>query len=116
LILKQSFGLLSGTWGDLTDAGVTLSTRKALKSDILPLHSSSASATSSPHLLDVTDIRARRAGSLIYVDLSAQVADTLTVADSAIVEDTIIQTLKKARKEVAEVRVKFVPRTTTTTS
>lgn len=84
-------------------------TRKAFTSDLAPLLTSSASPSSSPHLIGISDIRARRAGSLIYVDLTAQVTETLTIADSAVLEDSIIQMLQKERKEVAEVRVKFVP-------
>ncbi|KAJ6499222.1 mitochondrial iron ion transporter [Mycena sanguinolenta] len=107
VILKQGVGLLWGAWGDLTDAGVPLSTRKDVKHALEPLLASSASPSSSPSLLAIRHLRGRSAGSLIFVDLTAEVPKTLTVHDASILEEEIARTLKAARKEVAEVRVKF---------
>ncbi|KAJ7901916.1 mitochondrial iron ion transporter [Mycena olivaceomarginata] len=107
VILRQGVGLLWGAWGDLTDAGVPLSTRKDVKRALEPLLATSASPSSSPSLLAIRHVRGRRAGSLIFVDLTAEVPKTLTVHDATILEEEITQTLKTARKEVTEVRVKF---------
>ncbi|KAJ7188152.1 mitochondrial iron ion transporter [Mycena filopes] len=107
VILRQGVSLLYGAWGDLTDAGVPLNTRQALKRTLEPLLAASASPTSDPTLLAVRHIRGRRAGSLIFVDMTAEVPKTLAVHDASILEEKIAQTLKAARKEVAEVRVKF---------
>ncbi|KAF8210357.1 cation efflux family-domain-containing protein [Mycena galopus ATCC 62051] len=107
VILRQGVGLLWGAWGDLTDAGVPLDTRQDVKRTLEPLLAASASPTSSPSLLAVRHVRGRRAGSLIFVDLTAEVPKTLTVHDAALLEEEISQTLKAARKEVTEVRVKF---------
>ncbi|KAJ7924893.1 mitochondrial iron ion transporter [Mycena leptocephala] len=103
VILQQGVGLLWGAWGDLTDAGVPLDTRQALKRTLEPLLAASAS----PSLLGIRHVRGRRAGSLIFVDLTAEVPKTLTVHDATLLEEKIAQTLKEARKEIAEVRVKF---------
>ncbi|KAJ7045597.1 mitochondrial iron ion transporter [Mycena alexandri] len=107
VILRQGVGLLYGAWGDLTDAGVPLNTRQALKRTLEPLLAASASPTSEPALLAVRHVRGRRAGSLIFVDMTAEVPKTLTVHDASLLEEKIAQTLKAARKEIAEVRIKF---------
>ncbi|KAJ7178504.1 mitochondrial iron ion transporter [Mycena crocata] len=107
VILRQGIGLLYGAWGDLTDAGVSTQTRQALKRTLDPLLASSASPLSSPSLLTIRHLRGRRAGSLIFVDLTAEVSKTTTVHDAALLDETITETLKKARKEVTEVRIKF---------
>ncbi|KAJ7084477.1 CDF-like metal transporter [Mycena belliarum] len=107
VILRQGVGLLYGAWGDLTDAGVPLRTRQILKRTLDPLLASSSSSLSSPSLLAIRHVRGRRAGSLIFVDLVAEVPETLTMHDANILEEKITQTLKGTRKEVIEVRVKF---------
>ncbi|KAJ7251511.1 cation efflux family-domain-containing protein [Mycena haematopus] len=107
IILRQGVGLLWGAWGDLTDAGVPLDTRRDVKHALKPLLAASSSPTSSPSLLAIRHVRGRRAGSLIFVDLTAEVPKTLTVHDASILEEEITRTLKATRKEVAEVRVKF---------
>lgn len=69
----------------------------------------SSASNSTPPLHGIGEMRARRAGSLIYVDLVANVSGTLSVQEASEIEETISDTLKKQRKEVAEVRVKFHP-------
>ncbi|KAJ7770145.1 mitochondrial iron ion transporter [Mycena maculata] len=107
VILRQGVGLLYGAWGDLTDAGIPLDTRQALKQILDPLLASSASPSSSSSLLGIRYLRGRRAGSLVFVDLTAEVPKTLSVHDAVSLEGKISSTLKEARKEVTEVRVKF---------
>lgn len=117
VILQQGIGLLVGAWGDLTDAGVSAKTRQSLKSTLKPLvaspsPSSADSASlliSKPTVLAVSQLRARRAGSLIFVDLTAEVPRNLTVDELVFLEEKILQTLKESRKEVKEVHVKFRP-------
>jgi divalent metal cation (Fe/Co/Zn/Cd) transporter len=105
VILKQSFGLLYGTWGDLTDAGVSQRTCQSLKNIVEPLVNTELSPSS---LLSVSDIRARKAGSLMYVDLTARVPPQLSMLKAQEVEESITETLKKEKREVADVRVRFV--------
>ena len=63
--------------------------------------------------ISVSHLRARRAGSLMFVDLTASVPGSITVAEVATIEEKIEHMLKKARKEIKEVRVTFRPSTET---
>lgn len=45
----------------------------------------------------------------MFVDLTADVSGTLSVEDASLLDDKITETLKKARREIGEVRVKFHP-------
>ncbi len=104
----------------LTDAGVSPSTRAVLLKALQPLvpsapapgsNGSSQSHTRSPSdaLLAITDLRAMRTGANMFVDLTAHVPRTLSVEDAAAVEQEIRDALVKARRDVKEVRVKFKP-------
>jgi divalent metal cation (Fe/Co/Zn/Cd) transporter len=70
--------------------------------------------SSSPSLLSIQHLRARRSGSLIFVDLTAEVSGSVTVTQASALEEKITRTLKKARKEISEVRVTFKPRSNCT--
>ncbi|KAF5393496.1 hypothetical protein D9757_000652 [Collybiopsis confluens] len=112
VILQQGVGLLAGAWGDLTDASVSAKTKQVLKQTLDPLVISPSSSypIDKPAILSVTELRARRAGSLIFVDLTAEVPSSMTVKDLTSLEEIILSTLQEKRKEVTEVRVKFKPR------
>jgi len=45
----------------------------------------------------------------MFVDLTATVPGSVTVAETSALEEKIQDTLKKARKEIKEVRVTFRP-------
>ncbi|KAF9501570.1 mitochondrial iron ion transporter [Pleurotus eryngii] len=109
VILRQGLGLLGGAWRDLTDASVSSRTRRSLLKTLDPLISTDNSTASDPLLLAIRQIRARRSGSLIFVDLKVDVPGGLTVYESASLEMKISQTLMKARKEIAEVNIQFRP-------
>lgn len=111
VILRQGLAVLFGAWGDLTDASVSQNTRKSLVRILDPLLASPSSHSENPtvELLAIHQLRARRAGSMIFVDLTAEVSAKLTVMEVTTLEEKITRTLKDARKEVAEVRVKFLP-------
>ena len=49
------------------------------------------------------------AGASMFVDLVADVPKTYTVEQTTVLEEEIVRLLKKERKEVSEVRVKFRP-------
>lgn len=106
VILQQGLSLLAGAWGDLTDAGVSAATRESIRSILQPL------IDSRPSLHSIRHIRARRSGSLMYVDLVASVSPEMSVLDASELEGEISHTLRKERKEVSEVLVKFVPSST----
>ncbi|KAF7315612.1 Cation efflux family [Mycena indigotica] len=107
IILQNGASLLFGAWGDITDAGIPPSTRNAINDALTPLLASSHSSESSPSLLGLRHIRGRRAGSLIFVDLTAEVPKSLSVDAAIALEEQMTQTLKAARKEVGELRVRF---------
>lgn len=117
MILQQGFGLLTGAWGDLTDAGASPRTQQSLKKIIAPLMDRSGATQlvddhdgwPLPPIVSIRHLRARHAGSLLFVDLVAEVPGYITVSQSSALEKEIEHLIKSARKEVAEVRVTFRP-------
>lgn len=117
LILQQGWGITLTSFRQLTDHGVSPQTRSSLIRALDPLlaHPHSASGTLSQRaptaeqLLAVKDLRATRAGARMFVDLTARVPSTLSVADASTLEGRIARTLKDAKKEITEVRVRFEP-------
>ncbi|KXN85377.1 Mitochondrial metal transporter 2 [Leucoagaricus sp. SymC.cos] len=108
VILKQGFDLLKGAWGDLTDAGVSRRKQESLHRTLTPLIKT-GTHDDTRTLIRVQQLRARRAGSMLFVDLTAKVNPNLSVAQTMHLEDKITRTMKEAKKEVAEVRVRFEP-------
>ncbi|KAI6026243.1 cation efflux protein [Pisolithus microcarpus] len=51
----------------------------------------------------------KRVGSLIFVDVTADVPSTLTVLDTCRLEEQITHRLSEVRREVSDVRVRFCP-------
>ena len=115
VILQQGFSLLAGAFGDLTDVGISPVTCRKLTRELQPLIASIPTSsvplamTSSSSLLCVRDLRGKRSGSVMFVDLTADVSGLLSVRETSELEGKITSTLKNARKEIAEVRVKFHP-------
>ena len=103
----------------LTDAGVSQKTKSSLVRALAPLLPNAArtlpyegpgeAPRAEEVLLAVEDLRATRAGSLMFVDLTAKVARSASVQETSALEDRISRALKDAKKEVSEVRVRFVP-------
>lgn len=108
VILKQGFDLLRGAWGDLTDAGVSRRKQESLQWTLTPLMRTGIDDTTRM-LIGVDKLRARRAGSMLFVDLTAKVDANLSVAQTTQLEDKIVKTMQEAKKEVAEVKVRFEP-------
>jgi divalent metal cation (Fe/Co/Zn/Cd) transporter len=119
VIFRQGLGLFLGAFGDLTDAGVSPKTRQSLLRALDPLLPSSqpSSTTNSTFpngdhvspLLSIRHLRAKRTGSLMFVDLTADVSGSMSVEDASALDDKITESLKKSRREISEVRVKFHP-------
>ncbi|KAF9244927.1 cation efflux protein, partial [Melanogaster broomeanus] len=118
VILRQGLGLFAGAFAELTDAGISKSSHDKLLRALDPLlsygvttdHShSNGSSTRHPCLLAIRELRAKRAGSLITVDLAVDVPSTTSVLDTSELEEKIIELLKTAKKGISEVRVKFHP-------
>ena len=108
VILKQGFNLLKSAWGDLTDAGISRRKQEALKRTLTPLIRTGV-LDEPRNLIRVDDLRARRAGSMLFVDLTAKVNANLSVVQTRELEQQITKTMQQAKKEVAEVRVRFEP-------
>ncbi|KAG2132007.1 cation efflux protein [Suillus bovinus] len=118
VILKQGLALFGSTFTELTDAGISVKSQRKLVHALKPLLSSSSLPSSSvisngshdtAELLAVRHLRAKRAGSMMYVDLTADVPSNMSVLATSRLEVKISQTLKEAREEISEVRVKFHP-------
>ncbi|KAG1737654.1 mitochondrial iron ion transporter [Suillus lakei] len=117
VILKQGLDLFGGAFTELTDAGISANSQRKLLHALKPLLSSSSPPSSvfgnefhdATELLAVRHLRAKRAGSMMYVDLTADVPSNMSVLATSRLEVKISQTLKEARKEISEVRVKFHP-------
>ena len=107
VILKQGLDLLRGAWGDLTDAGVSPRKRKLLLKTLKTFTPDSREEASRSTVISFDHLRARRAGSLMFVDVTAKVSNDMTVIQASALEDEITRTLKAAHKEITEVRVKF---------
>ena len=50
-----------------------------------------------------------RSGALMFVDVSIRVPPSLPISEAVALEKKIHETLTKARREISEVRVKFIP-------
>ncbi|EAU91204.2 mitochondrial iron ion transporter [Coprinopsis cinerea okayama7 len=113
VILRQGYELLKGAWGDLTDASVSPRTHASIEKILQPLITKESPATvahsSKPTILDISHLRARQAGSTIFVDLTAVVPGSITVDQAHALDARIQELVKEKKKEVAEVRVKFEP-------
>lgn len=110
LIFQQGWGLFKGAMRDLTDAGVSENTRRALRKIVDPLVTppTSASTSSYPNtnsILAIRNVRAIRSGSVMFVDLTADVSPLMTVREAHHVEDRIRNAITSKRSEVREVRI-----------
>ncbi|EIW83161.1 cation efflux protein [Coniophora puteana RWD-64-598 SS2] len=117
IIFQQGLGLFGGAFADLTDAGVSATSHRAMMSALEQLVSKSADAPLPNHelasqdalLLGIRNLRAKRAGSLVFVDVTIDVPGSQTILATTSLQETITRTLKEARKEVSAVNVTFNP-------
>ncbi|CAE6416309.1 unnamed protein product [Rhizoctonia solani] len=98
LILQQGISLCYSAFGDFTDAGVSPSTRKELALLVDPL-------VEPRSLIAVRNVRAVKSGSLMFVDLTADVPARMTVLDAHEVERRVRDAIMEGKSEVKEVRV-----------
>lgn len=101
VIFQQGLSLFKGAWGDLTDAGVSKKMLASISQTLQPLCSEDG--------FDISQVRARRSGSLVFVDLVAIVPGDLSVVQTTALDQKIQKILKESKKEVAEVTVRFEP-------
>ena len=104
VIFGQGLSILKGAFWEMTDASVSDS---VLQSLYRPLNRLVDAPRLSTPLLHVRDLRARRAGSQLFVDLSAGVPGNVTALQLDGLEKEMVAALKAERKDVKEVRVRF---------
>ena len=112
VILQQGVTLFRGAFAELMDAGISTRGQEKLMRALYPVLAHPATrddVAGGPRVLAIRELRAKRAGSLIYVDLTVDVPNTMTVLATTELESKMNRLLKDARKEVSEVRVKFHP-------
>ena len=111
VILRQGVGLLGGAFAEMTDAGISTRSRDKLVHALDPVLRGAidGDVSAGPRVLAIKELRAKRAGSLMSVDLTVDVPAAATVLAASQLEGKITQLLKDARKEVSEVKVKFHP-------
>jgi len=113
VILQQGYALLRVALRELMDAGVSERTLVALHQALQPLVSSGKSTgaitNGQTDLLHITDLRAKRSGTNMLVDLTAHVPSHLSISRVSEIEESIKAALAAKRSEVKEVRVKFIP-------
>ena len=117
LIFQQGWALLMTALRQLTDAGVSPTTKAVLLDALRPLVPPASSVDAAPTngdsraaaetLLAVSDLRAMRTGANMFVDLIAHVPAQLTVEEATTIERRIRDALVEARRDVKEVRVRF---------
>jgi divalent metal cation (Fe/Co/Zn/Cd) transporter len=103
--------LLRSALRELMDAGVSEHTLISLQQSLQHLLPTSPRNTfkDSIDLFSITNLRARRCGTNMLVDLSAHVPSTLSISRASELEESIKEALIAKRSEVKEVRVKFIP-------
>lgn len=102
MILISGVNIFGGAIGELMDASISDSTLNVY-STILDGQSSHLA----PALAGIRHIRGVRSGGTVFVDVDVEVASTATAQDVIGIAQRLEETLRGARKEVKEVRVKF---------
>jgi divalent metal cation (Fe/Co/Zn/Cd) transporter len=104
VIFQQGLSIFKGAFWEMTDASVPEPVLRSLSRSLDKLRED-------PHLkssfLHVRDLRARRAGSQLFVNLHVGVPGILTALELNQLEKQIVATLKAERKDVKEVHVQF---------
>ncbi len=104
LIFGQGLSILKGAFWEMTDASASDAILQTLARPLNKLLEDPCSSTS---LLRVHNLRARRAGSQLFVDLSAEVPGDVTALELDRLEKAMVAALKAERKDVKEVHVRF---------
>jgi divalent metal cation (Fe/Co/Zn/Cd) transporter len=104
VILQQGLTIFKGAFWEMTDASAS---DKVLQSLSHPLDK----LLEDPHLktsfLHVRNLRARRAGSQLFVHLTVGVPGDLTAIQLDQLDKRIVAALKAERKDVKEVHVQY---------
>lgn len=102
--------------GELTDRGVGPRSREALLDALQPLVESERAKAKGEgegeeeaRVEAIEEVRAVRAGALLFVDVRVRVSGKMTVQETAVLGDEIREALRVIRSDLAEVRIRFVP-------
>jgi cation diffusion facilitator family transporter len=101
VIFGQGLSIFKGAFWEMTDASASDSVLQSLSRSLSRL------VEDPSPLLRVHDLRARRAGSQLFVDLSAEVPGNVTALQLDRLEKEMVAALKAVRKDVKEVHVRF---------
>ncbi|KAN0128130.1 CDF metal transporter 4 [Lactarius tabidus] len=104
VIFGQGLSILKGAFREMTDASASDSVLQSLSRSLNRLLEDPCLSGS---LLHVHDLRARRAGSQLFVDVSAGVPGNVTALQLERIEKDMVAALKAERKDVKEVHVRF---------
>jgi len=102
MITISGVNIFGDAIGELVDASISDSTLNTY-STILDGQSSSLA----PALAGIRHVRGVRSGGTVFVDLVVEVAPIASAQDVIGIAQRLEETLRGARKEVREVRVKF---------
>lgn len=104
VILQQGLRIFKGAFWEMTDASAPESVLRSLSRSLDKL-------LEDPHLktsfLHTRNLRARRAGSHLFVNLSVGVPGDLTAVQLEQLEKRIVTALKAERKDVKEVQIQY---------
>lgn len=104
VIFRQGLSILKGAFWEMTDASAPDSVLQSLSRSLNRLVEDPSLSTC---LLHVHDLRARRAGSQLFVSVSAGVPGNVTASQLNQLEKEMVAALKAERKDVKEVHVRF---------
>jgi divalent metal cation (Fe/Co/Zn/Cd) transporter len=104
VIFQQGISIFKGAFYEMTDASAPEPVLQSLSSSLDKLREDSHLKSSFLHF---HGLRARRAGSQLFVDLHVGVPGTLAAFELSQLEEEIVAALKAERKDVKEVQIQF---------
>jgi divalent metal cation (Fe/Co/Zn/Cd) transporter len=104
VIFQQGLSIFKGAFREMTDASAPEPVLRSLSHSLDKLREDPQLVSS---FLHVRGLRARRAGSHLFVNLHVGVPATLTAFELNRLEEQIAAALKAVRKDVKEVQVRF---------
>ncbi|KAF8492330.1 cation efflux family-domain-containing protein [Russula emetica] len=104
VIFQQGLSIFKGAFYEMTDASAPEPVLRSLSSSLDKLREDSHLKSSFLHF---RGLRARRAGSQLFVNLHVGIPGSLTAFELSQLEEQIVAALKAERKDVKEVHVQF---------
>jgi divalent metal cation (Fe/Co/Zn/Cd) transporter len=104
VIFQQGISIFKGAFNEMTDASAPEPVLRSLSSSLDKLRED---PRFKPSFIYAHGLRARRAGSHLFVDLHVGVPGSLTAFELSQLEEQIVAALKAERKDVKEVHVQF---------